>query len=674
MKPCCARLVLALCLAGTTAVSTAQSSPATPASSASQPASVVPQLVRFAGTLFDLNGKPLTGTVGVTFALYKDQQGGAPLWLETQNVQADGNGHYSVMLGSTTAEGLPADLFSSGDARWLGVEPAGQPEQARVMLLSVPYALKAGDAQTLGGLPPSAFMLAVPSTSTSTPSADTTAAANTVTPNTSSDVTTTGGAVNTLPLFSTATNIQSSILTQSGSGSTGKVGINNASPSTTLDVGGAATIRGSLSLPATGTATATAGKNSQPHDFIASAFNSTTSTAVPEKFQLQAEPAGNDTASTSGTLNLLYASGTAIPAETGLKISSKGLVTFASGQTFPGTGPGTITGITTASGSGLTGGGTSGTLTLSVGSASVTNAMLANPSVTVSPGAGMTGGGKISLGGTAALGLASNSCAAGNAITALPFTCSPFASLGANTFTGNQTVSGAVTATSFSGNGAALANVNAAALGGLAPGAFALLAGGNSFTGTQSLTGNLAVNGTVAVSGSGDGVTYPDGTTQYSAAIFASATTGSLVIFSASGVTNLLELTVTVPANGLLFATASGYCNLSTGTSTAQWSYDIATSPTAGWNFPDPLILFPSGSNVGQFPISGTKVIAVSAGSNSIYLNVDNVTGTPLTSCGAQLTAVFTPAQLPASAVARPSLKSGRVVSSSTHGVVGTPE
>jgi len=30
------------------------------------------------------------------------------------------------------------------------------------MLFSVPYALKAGDAATVGGLPPSAFVLAAP--------------------------------------------------------------------------------------------------------------------------------------------------------------------------------------------------------------------------------------------------------------------------------------------------------------------------------------------------------------------------------------------------------------------------------------------------------------------------------------------------------------------------------
>ena len=114
--------------------------------------SVVPGTVKFTGTLNDPNGKPLTGTVGVTFLLYKEQSGGAPLWMETQNVQADKNGRYSVMLGSTTSHGIPADAFAAGEARWIGVQPSGQAEQPRVELGSVPYALKAADAQTLGGL------------------------------------------------------------------------------------------------------------------------------------------------------------------------------------------------------------------------------------------------------------------------------------------------------------------------------------------------------------------------------------------------------------------------------------------------------------------------------------------------------------------------------------------
>ena len=109
---------------------------------------VVPPLVNFSGVLADVNGKPLTGVVGVTFYLYQEQQGGTPLWMETQNVYADKTGHYKVMLGSTTSTGIPAELFANGEARWLAVQPQGEAEQARVMLLSVPYALKAGDAET----------------------------------------------------------------------------------------------------------------------------------------------------------------------------------------------------------------------------------------------------------------------------------------------------------------------------------------------------------------------------------------------------------------------------------------------------------------------------------------------------------------------------------------------
>ncbi len=122
--------------------------------------SVVPSMVKFTGTLSDINGKPLTGIQGVTFLLYKEETGGAPLWMETENVQADKNGHYSVMLGSATAHGLPADVFVDGEARWLAVQVSGQTEQSRTMLMSVPYALKAADAETLGGKPLSAFQLA----------------------------------------------------------------------------------------------------------------------------------------------------------------------------------------------------------------------------------------------------------------------------------------------------------------------------------------------------------------------------------------------------------------------------------------------------------------------------------------------------------------------------------
>jgi hypothetical protein len=123
-------------------------------------AAVVPPLINFSGTLTDINGKPLTSIVGVTFSLYNEQQAASPLCLETLNVTPDKNGRYSIQLGATSSTGFPADIFVAGEARWLGVQPQGQAEYPRVMLRSVPYALKAGDAQTIGGLPPSAFLLA----------------------------------------------------------------------------------------------------------------------------------------------------------------------------------------------------------------------------------------------------------------------------------------------------------------------------------------------------------------------------------------------------------------------------------------------------------------------------------------------------------------------------------
>jgi hypothetical protein len=120
----------------------------------------VPRLVKFSGTLTGSSGQPMSGVVGVTFALYEEERGGAPLWMETQNVQADGNGHYTATLGATRNEGIPAEVFASGQGRWLGVQPQQEPERPRVLMASVPYALKAVDADTLGGLPASAFALA----------------------------------------------------------------------------------------------------------------------------------------------------------------------------------------------------------------------------------------------------------------------------------------------------------------------------------------------------------------------------------------------------------------------------------------------------------------------------------------------------------------------------------
>jgi len=125
----------------------------------------VPHLIRFKGVLKNSAGQG--GTVGITFAIYSDSSGGAALWQESQNVRVDQQGRYAALLGVTKLEGVPPELFSSGEPRWLGVQAQlpEESEQPRVLLASVPYALEAADAQTLGGLPPSAFLRAAPGNS-----------------------------------------------------------------------------------------------------------------------------------------------------------------------------------------------------------------------------------------------------------------------------------------------------------------------------------------------------------------------------------------------------------------------------------------------------------------------------------------------------------------------------
>jgi hypothetical protein len=139
----------------------AQSQPASDGSSGPASVAAVPRLIKFSGAVRDARGEPLGNvTVRLAFAVYSEQQGGAALWAEAQVVQLDEQGHYTVLLGATRADGLPVELFPAGKARWLGVQVEGRDEDLRVLLVSVPYALKAEDAAMLGGRSAADFVLA----------------------------------------------------------------------------------------------------------------------------------------------------------------------------------------------------------------------------------------------------------------------------------------------------------------------------------------------------------------------------------------------------------------------------------------------------------------------------------------------------------------------------------
>jgi len=214
-------------------------------------------------------------------------------------------------------------------------------------------------------------------------------------------------------------------------------------------VSGNTFIRGALQLPATGTATGSTGFDSQPLDSLASAFDSSTHAAVGQHFRWQAEPVGNNTANPSGKFNLLFASGTGTPVETGLSLSATGNLT--SNQL-----------ISTAP---------AGTAPLVVSSTTQVSNLNASQ-----------------LGGKAA---------------------SAFAVVGgANAFNGNQSVTGNVSATKqlistvatgtpplVVSSTTQVPNLNASLLGGQPRSAFALLNGTNTFTNSNIMNGLLTVAG-----------------------------------------------------------------------------------------------------------------------------------------------------------------------------------
>jgi hypothetical protein len=192
-----------------------------------------PRVVRFSGALVDAENNPRRGTMTVTFSLYQQPQGGTPLWVETQNVILDEAGRYTALLGSASGEGLPIKLFGSGEARWLGVRQAeeGAAEQARVQLVSVPYALAAFDAQSLGGRPVTDFQLTrAASTASGTTQGQATA------PEISGTVSSTANTVNRVAKFTALDTLGDSLIFDNGT----NVGVGTTTPLALLELFGAA--------------------------------------------------------------------------------------------------------------------------------------------------------------------------------------------------------------------------------------------------------------------------------------------------------------------------------------------------------------------------------------------------------------------------------------------------
>jgi hypothetical protein len=298
---------------------------------------VVPPMVKFSGVLNGASSKPMTGTVGITFSLYKEAQGGAALWVETQNVTLDKTGHYTALLGSTTSQGLPAALFASGEARWLSVQAQGEAEQPRTVLMSVPYALKALDAETIGGKPLSALQLAAPNGGSNSSNSNNAPIANTITCSTSSACKS-----GHIPVFASnggAAKVKDSIIQENGS---------------TVSVAGSASLTGSISASTSSSSSAAVvGNDNTSGGSAAVAGTSTNGTGVVATgiTGLLGTGAGEDGVGVSASGNLgVYANGIAAGVY-GVSTTSTGVI--GTSTNYIGVyGSGGSTGVTGVSSSG----------------------------------------------------------------------------------------------------------------------------------------------------------------------------------------------------------------------------------------------------------------------------------------------------------------------------------
>jgi len=115
----------------------------------------VPQLINYQCYLTDPAGTPLSGPYSIEFMIYQTETGGSPLWSEIQ-IDTVKSGYLSTMLGSVAP--IPFSLFSGGNL-YLALKVEDDPEMApRKQLVSVGYAFRANNADSLGGKAASDFV------------------------------------------------------------------------------------------------------------------------------------------------------------------------------------------------------------------------------------------------------------------------------------------------------------------------------------------------------------------------------------------------------------------------------------------------------------------------------------------------------------------------------------
>ncbi len=118
----------------------------------------VPTKVQFNARITDTSGAPVTGSHSVFVSLFAAPTGGTATWTESYaTVSFSSDGLAFLELGTNVP--LSTTVFD-GSKLYLELTIDGAVMAPRLGLVSVPYAIRAGDSATLGGTPASGFATA----------------------------------------------------------------------------------------------------------------------------------------------------------------------------------------------------------------------------------------------------------------------------------------------------------------------------------------------------------------------------------------------------------------------------------------------------------------------------------------------------------------------------------